>query len=123
MLTGKNPYYLEPGTQIRDERPEINLELNDLVQNMLEEDPRKRPWDGEKLLIRLLQMEQTLESQKKRQAERHQEEEEKQQQERKMQEDQQRQREQKDLEEVQRSRGASSQTKAGGRSQPQAKRE
>jgi serine/threonine-protein kinase len=53
MLTGKNPYYLEPGTRIRDERPEINTELNDLVQDMLQDDPRKRPWDGKRLAERI----------------------------------------------------------------------
>jgi len=53
MLTGKNPYYLEPGTRIRDERPEINPELNDLVQDMLQDDPRKRPWDGKRLAERI----------------------------------------------------------------------
>lgn len=53
MLTGKNPYYLEPGTRIRSERLDVDEELSELIQSMLEEDPRKRPWDAKRLLERL----------------------------------------------------------------------
>ena len=53
MLTGKNPYYLEPGTRIRDERLDVDEEVSELIQSMLEDDPRKRPWDGKRLAERI----------------------------------------------------------------------
>ena len=50
MLAGKNPYYLRPGTNVKDLQSEVSEEINSMVSRMLEKEPEKRLWDGGELL-------------------------------------------------------------------------
>jgi simple sugar transport system substrate-binding protein len=53
MMTGRNYKMLEPGKRLRDIQPEAPAWLDDLLARMLDENPRKRPWNGEKAAIEL----------------------------------------------------------------------
>ena len=55
MLTGKNPYDEEPGCKVNDFRP-IDPVFEGLVNQMLQEDPRQRPWNGKRLQEMLLSL-------------------------------------------------------------------
>jgi len=97
ILIGKNYNLLRPGTQVKEYRTDVEKEANDLIFEMLQEEPKKRPWDGGELLMRLQKLEQALEAEKERQAkQKHVEEQEEQQKERerKEKEDNQRRQEQ-----------------------------
>ncbi len=48
MLTGRNYTFLEPGTHAKSLRAEIPPALDELLGKLLAENPRERPWDGEK---------------------------------------------------------------------------
>ena len=69
ILSGKNYNLLMPGTSIDEFCTDVKEEVKNLIAEMLEEEPRSRPWDGEKLLIRLRQIEQEQEQIKQKQAE------------------------------------------------------
>jgi serine/threonine protein kinase len=75
MLTGKNPYYLRPGTQLTDLRPELEQEVSDLVGCMLNKNPQERFWDGEELLrqIEKLNNDKNIENLKQQKREDHRE--------------------------------------------------
>ncbi len=53
MLTGRNPKMLPPGTSLRSQLPTAPEWLDDLLTRMLDKDPEKRPWDGEKTAVEL----------------------------------------------------------------------
>jgi transitional endoplasmic reticulum ATPase len=55
MLTSR-PYKRErPGTRVRKSRKDVPKWVDDLIAEMLQEDPEKRPCDGEELVKRILQ--------------------------------------------------------------------
>lgn len=74
ILSGKNYNLLMPGTLITEFRTDVEEPVNDLINEMLQEEPRKRPWDGEKLLSRLQPLEAAQEREKQRRVEQQQEE-------------------------------------------------
>jgi len=49
LLTGKNPYYEEPGIRVSDLRQGISLGLETLLDRMLKENISQRPWNGKRL--------------------------------------------------------------------------
>ena len=53
MLTGRLYKTQPPETHLRDMRPDIPVWLDELVARMLAEDPKQRPWNGEKVLAAL----------------------------------------------------------------------
>jgi D-xylose transport system substrate-binding protein len=53
MMTGRNYKMLEPGKRLRDIQPEAPAWLDDLLARMLNKNPEKRPWNGEKAAIEL----------------------------------------------------------------------
>ena len=75
ILSGKNYNLLRPGTQLLEYLPEALGEVNDLISNMLDEDPKNRPWNGAELLPWLEKLEQDQLRGKPRQADKYQEQE------------------------------------------------
>ncbi len=53
MLTGRAYRNVRPGTRVTALRKDVPAELDNLVARMLDEDPRKRPFNGEELLAEL----------------------------------------------------------------------
>ena len=53
MLTGRNFKNQPPGTRVAELHPDVPAWLDTLVELMLDENPKKRPWNGEKVLAAL----------------------------------------------------------------------
>jgi len=64
LLTGRNPYYEEPDCKVSNFRS-IDLALEGLIQRMLKENPRDRPWNGKRLQEEFLAFSKTVFSNKK----------------------------------------------------------
>jgi len=48
MLSGRNYHHIEPGTQTGDLRDGLSDWIDELINLLLAEEPRDRPWDGKK---------------------------------------------------------------------------
>jgi len=69
ILTGVNYNMVRPGTRLTEYRTDVEKEVNNLISEMLQEEPRKRPWDGGELLVRLQKLDHARKVEKDRQAE------------------------------------------------------
>jgi serine/threonine protein kinase len=49
LLTGRNYKNLEPGTRVKSLRTEVPDWFDELLAKMLADEPRRRPWNGEKV--------------------------------------------------------------------------
>jgi eukaryotic-like serine/threonine-protein kinase len=55
LLTDRNFNFVEPGTNTSDLRENVPFWLDELIAQMLAEDPKQRPWDGKRLTLQLKQ--------------------------------------------------------------------